>query len=117
MFSVPDSSHELVSHDQTDSLVDDFASRHVDRNHGALIDVLLLRTFAPERDAEPEFLHFLRRSNANDPVLERAWLMQASQLEEKGFCPERVIKLILLWNLKYIIYDLTLATSVDDLKF
>ena len=65
-----DSSHELVSHDQTDFLVDDFASWHVDRNHGALIGVLLLRTRARERDAEPEFLHFLRRSNANDPVVE-----------------------------------------------
>jgi hypothetical protein len=85
--SVPDSSDELAAHDQTGFLVDDVFSQFVDRNHGALVRSAFHRS--EKLDPESEFLHFLRRSNAEDPAVEVTVLIRA-KLEKECFVPEKM---------------------------
>ncbi len=68
--SNPDSSDQLFAHDQAISILDDVASRLVDRNDGTGVRCLFFRSV--ELYLEAELLQIQLASNAEDPEVEAA---------------------------------------------
>ncbi len=85
--SVPDSSDERVAHDQTNFILDDVASRIVDRNDGAGVRSCFLRSV--ELDPESELLQILVVSFAVDPEVEEARLDFVKEHAEESSCPNK----------------------------
>jgi hypothetical protein len=70
ILSNPDSSDQLFAHDQAISILDDVASRLVNRNDGTGVRCLFVRSV--ELYLEAELLQIQLASNAEDPEVEAA---------------------------------------------
>ncbi len=87
ILSNPDSSDQLFAHDQAISILDDVASRLVDRNDGAGIRSLFRRSV--ELYFVAELLQIQLASNAEDPEVKAAWLDFVNELDDEGSCPNK----------------------------